>query len=339
MKKLLRWIVCTWLVLTIIVVASMVYYKGVINHPLKISKQEKFTIKQGQSVSSVIDDLADKGKIKSALLLKLYIKTNSQNIVLNPGDFDINPNMNVAALVKSMSNSKDPNMVKITIPEGYTVEKIAEILDEKGIIKKNDFLQSCKSYALPSYISNNPNKKYALEGYLFPATYEFKKGSLGKNVIDKMIETFEANMKVIAKECNANISESDYEKLVTMASIVEGEIKADDERPIASSVFYNRLKINMKLESCATVEYAIGQHKDVLSESDYKFNSPFNTYKVSGLPAGPICSPGKASLMAAINPADTKYLYFVSKNDGTHEFNETFEAHNKAVQKYQSKNK
>lgn len=339
MKKLLKWVICSWLVLTIIVVGSMIYYKGVVNHPLKISKQEKFTIKQGQSVSSVIDNLADNQKIKNAMLLKLYIKANNLNIVLNPGEFDISPNMNVAALIKSMQTSKDPNMEKITIPEGYTIDKIGDLLEQKGIIKKSDFLQSCKSYKLPAYIASNPNKKYALEGYLFPATYEFKKGSLGKNIIDKMLDTFEANMKSIIKETSSNINESDYEKIITMASIVEGEIKDDDERPTAASVFYNRLKIGMKLESCATIEYAIGQHKDVLSDSDYKVNSPYNTYKVAALPPGPICNPGKASIIAAINPADTKYLYFVSKNDGTHEFNDNFDAHNRAVQKYQSKKK
>jgi Predicted periplasmic solute-binding protein len=152
-----------------------------------------------------------------------------------------------------------------------------------------------------------------------------------------MLKNFEKKLEAAQSAVGISISEDKIDDIVVMASIIEGEVRAPEERPIAASVFYNRIKSKMKLESCATVQYVLGERKPVLSIKDTQIDSPYNTYRNSNLPIGPICSPRQESLQAAMAPADTKYLYFVAKNDGsgTHEFSETLEQHNAAKRKYQ----
>ena len=217
---------------------------------------------------------------------------------------------------------KDDEIVKVVIPEGYDVEHIAAALDKKGIISKADFIKSCKEYKLPDFIKSDVRRKYALEGYLFPDTYEFLKGTDGKEIIDVMLKRFSNVIDNIKKETGKNISNEDLDKIIIMASIVEKEVERQDERGKAASVFYNRLNKDMKLQSCATVLYALGVHKDKLYYNDLKIDSPYNTYIVKGLPVGPISCPGIECIKAAINPEKTNYLFFVSKNDGTHFFSD-----------------
>lgn len=224
---------------------------------------------------------------------------------------------------KTGSENAD-NIVKVTIPEGFDIEHIAKTLDEKGIISKDEFLTSCKEYTLPSYIKKDSKRKYELEGYLFPDTYEFKKNTGGREIIDIFLNRFEYVINDIEKSNNMTMEDGKLDEIITMASIVEKEVKMEDERGKAASVFYNRLKKGMKLQSCATVLYALGYHKDKLSNNDLKVKSPFNTYIVKALPEGPICCPGKASIIAALKPNKTNFLYFVSNNDGTHTFTSSY---------------
>ena len=152
---------------------------------------------------------------------------------------------------------------------------------------------------------------HALEGFLFPDTYHFDKDSTAKVVIDTMINRFEEIIAEIQNELSVEISEDKIDEIVTMASIVEREIIHDNERPKAASVFYNRISAGMPLQSCATVIYALGVHKNVLYYSDLEIDSKYNTYKYNSLPVGPIASPGKQSIKASINPDNTDYLYFI----------------------------
>lgn len=159
---------------------------------------------------------------------------------------------------------------------------------------------------------------------MFPDTYQFKKGTSNHEIIDKMLSRFNEIYKsaVFLEMKNTNYS---LDEIITISSIVEEEAKLDIERPIIAKVFYNRLQKNMKLESCATVQYALGTHKSVLYYKDLEVDSPYNTYKYIGLPQGPICNPGKNSIMAALNPADVNYIYFVSKGDGSHYFTNSYD--------------
>lgn len=301
--------------------------KKVINAPLVSNKGKiEFEIKEEQNLTDVIEELNNKGYIRDKNIVLEYIKRHEMNMSVVPGKYSISNFVSLEKLVYFMNNGILDNIpVKITIPEGYTVEGIAEILEKKGIITKDKFIKSCKEYKLPDYVKNDNNRKYALEGYLFPDTYEFYKGTSGNRIIDEMTTRFKTVIDEVSKETGKKISNEDLDKYVIIASIVEKEIQKPDERAKAASVFYNRLNKGMKLESCATVLYALGCHKDKLSNEDLKVNSPYNTYLVKGLPEGPISNPGKACLKAAVLPAETNYLFFVSNNDGTHFFTNNYD--------------
>jgi UPF0755 protein len=240
---------------------------------------------------------------------------------VKPGVYSFYENIPLEKLIRYLNKGiKDDETVKVVIPEGYDIEHIAAALDKKGIISKADFIKSCREYKLPDFIKSDSRRRYALEGYLFPDTYEFLKGTDGKEIIDVMLKTFSKAIDNIQKETGKNISSGDLDKIITMASILEKEVDKKDERGKAASVFYNRLSRDMKLQSCATVLYALGIHKNKLYYNDLKVNSPYNTYIVKGLPIGPISCPGVECIKAAIEPEKTNYLFFVSKNDGTHFF-------------------
>lgn len=188
------------------------------------------------------------------------------------------------------------------------------------MISKEEFLKAVKEYNAPSYIKKNSERKYQLEGFLFPDTYEFEKDISGEEIIERMLLRFEEVISEIEQATGKKIDKNNLDDIVTMASIVEKEAERDDERGKVASVFYNRIEQHTKFQSCATVLYALGYHKAEVSNEDIKVNSPYNTYKVDGLPIGPIACPGKASLNAAINPEKTNYLFFISNDDGTHTF-------------------
>lgn len=300
-----------------------------IKHPF-VTKDEAIEIKvsKGDTLNSVINSLYENKKIGNLLLVKWYIKNQKLDTNIKPGTYKLSKDTSLDNLVKSLGEGNyNENAIKVTIPEGYTIDAMASLLQEKGVISKDEFLNSCKTYPLPDYVKKDPSRKYALEGFLFPNTYEFIKGSKGKDIIDIMVKNFDNTIKDIEKKTGKNIDKAEIDKVITMASIVEREAEQAEERPIVASVFYNRQKINMKMESCATVEYALGIHKTIYTYKDIETPSPYNTYIVSGLPVGPICNPGRDSIVAALQPEQTKYLFFVSKFDGTgkHFFSENYE--------------
>jgi UPF0755 protein len=276
------------------------------------------TVKTGDSLNGVINSLYEDKKLGNAYLIKWYIKKYKLNTNIKPGTYTFSKDITIENFIKGLGEGKyNENAIRVTIPEGYDIEGIASLLQDKGIIEKEKFLQSVKEYALPGYIKADAKRKYQLEGYLFPDTYEFVKGMKGNDVINIMVKNFEKVQKEIEQKIGRTLDTNELDKLLIMASIVEREAELASERPIVASVFFNRIKINMKLQSCATVEYALGVHKTVYTLKDLEVQSPFNTYLVSGLPVGPICNPGKSSILAAAEPAKTDYLFFVSKFDGT----------------------
>ncbi|WP_234121065.1 endolytic transglycosylase MltG [Clostridium hydrogenum] len=318
-KKLIAILVSVLIVIVIIIG----YANSVMKYPFSVNNKARFEVKKGDNLYTVINKLNEKSLIKNRTLLKVYVKYKKIPGEIKPGFYSIKAGESINSLIYDMKNGIfDETYVKVTIPEGFEISKIADTLDEKGIISKDKFLKACTEYKLPSYIKDDNNRKYKLEGYLFPDTYEFKKNTDGKIIIDTMLSRFDAVMMSIKKESTNKIS--DLDNIVTMASIIEREAEVQNERAVIASVFYNRIKENMKLQSCATVEYALGYHKDKLTYNDLKVKSNYNTYLVNGLPEGPICSPGKQSILAAINPENTNYIYFVSKNNGTHFFTNNY---------------
>lgn len=307
-----------------VLICGYLYYRAVVNHPFKAKGEEvEFVVNNGDSLYKVLNSIKEKDEIKNLSLIKAYIKRNNLDTNIKPGDYEIKSDITLKELISDLNKGiYNKNLVRVTIPEGYDIEKIAALLEEKNIIKKEEFLQSCKEYPLPHYAKNTEYRKYNLEGYLFPDTYELSKGMKGKDIIDIMVNRFNRSINELRNKYS--IDDSKIDTIITVASMVEREAERDEERGKVSSVFYNRMKKGMKMESCATVLYALGKHKDKLYYSDLKVQSPYNTYIIKGLPPGPICSPGMSSIEAAINPDKTNYLYFVSYNDGTHFFTNNY---------------
>lgn len=327
MKKVFTIII---IILAIFGSIAFVLYKDaarLVKHPFTVSTDKvEVRVASGDSLNSVIERLYSEKKIDSSFLVKWYIKNKKLASNIKPGTYNLPSDASIETLVKALGENKfNENAIKVTIPEGYDIDHIASLLQAKGLISKEDFIKSCQEYSLPSYIKKDSKRKYALEGYLFPDTYEIIKGTPGNQIIDVMLKDFNYVIGKIKTDENQKIIDTDLDKILIMASIVERETELPEERPIVASVFYNRLKINMKLQSCATLEYALGVHKTIYSDKDTTTVSPYNTYYVNGMPVGPICNPGKASILAALEPASTKHLYFVARMDGSksHFFSDT----------------
>jgi len=222
----------------------------------------------------------------------------------------------------------------ITFPEGLTVKQMAALYESKGFGPARDFLTAAKNAALIRAV--DPDAK-DLEGYLFPDTYNLKRKEAAEQLVPKMVTAF---MKAMTPELLERADERGLtvRQLVTLASIVEKETGNKQERPLVAAVYANRLRIGMPLQCDPTVIYALdraGRYNGNLTHENMQYDSPYNTYRYPGLPPGPIASPGRASIEAAANPAAVDYLYFVSRNDGTHAFATTLEEHNRNVHKYQ----
>ena len=297
----------------------MFYFKSATSHPFRGNDEIVVEVKNGYTFYNILEDLDNKQAIINPNLIKAYVKLNNISPKIIPGKFKVPSSSTIDEFVKILQN---PNLtgddVTVTIPEGYDIEAMGKVFEEKGFFSKNDFIKAVKEYTLPSYIEKRDGRKYNLEGFLFPDTYKFNKGITPIEVVKIMNGKFNEEIASLSK--SYGVKNEDIYKLVIMASIVEKEAVKKDERAIVASVFYNRLNTNMRFQSCATVLYSLGEHRDKLYEKDLEVQSPFNTYIVDGLPVGPIASPGRESLKAAIEPAKTNYIYFVSKNDGTHFF-------------------
>ena len=309
--------------LIVCVLAGNYQYKGIIQHPIKTNQNIHVSVKNGDTLYSVLDHLSQTGVIKNSNIIKFYVKENQIKSRIHTGIFLVPKDVTVDGLITILSTvGSEEDIIKVAIPEGFDIKEIANVLQEKGIISSEQFIASCKTYKLPIYIKENENRNYNLEGFLFPATYSLKAGMSGNEIIKLMINKFYSTINEINKENPIDVKKID--DIIIMASIVERETNDKTERAKVASVFYNRLDKNIKLQSCATVLYSLGKHKEKIYNSDLNVKSPYNTYKVDGLPIGPICSPGKASILAVISPAKTNYLYFVLDINGRHFFTDDY---------------
>lgn len=222
---------------------------------------------------------------------------------------------------------------KVVVAEGATLVRIGELLEHAGLMSKQAFMRAATN---PDVAAALGLQGPTLEGYLFPETYHFSKGIPPGGVINKMVAQFRSVFSPAWAE-RARAMGLSMHQVVTLASIVEKETADPRERPLIAAVFLNRLKRNMRLESDPTVIYGLQSFDGNLTEKDLRTPTPYNTYRIKGLPPGPICNPGKGAIEAVLFPADESYLYFVSKNDGTHHFSRTLAEHNRMVRRYQLK--
>lgn len=292
-----------------------------------------FEVEKGHSVKDIAHSLKNRGIIKKTwpFLLGYRIFYSSQS--LKAGEYAIELPISTKSVLQLLTEGS-VHLHSITIPEGLIIEEIAGLLDSEGFSKKEDFILAASD---PSPIHPLDEKAENLEGYLFPETYRFAKGTSAGEIVSAMVlqfmQVFNQDMKDRAGEIGLSIRET-----VILASLIEEETSLPEERVLVSAVFHNRLRKGMKLDCDPTIIYVLKkeeQFKDRLRTNDLRIDSPYNTYIYAGLPPGPIANPGRESLEAALYPAGVDYLYFVSKNDGSHHFSRTFREHQNAVNKYQ----
>ena len=285
-------------------------------------------ISKGDPVTVIADKLIDAGVIKSQTLFKLEARITGAT--MKAGEFSIPRNLSTRDVIVYLAKGK-ALLHKVTIREGLTIPEIAQVLEQAGIVAAKEFETAVADLVL-SNEWNIPGDR--LEGYLFPETYNFPKGTSAEDVAREMVKTFYKQIATVAPQEVLNDPKRLHE-VVTLASIIEKETGAEHERKTISAVFTNRLKKGMLLQTDPTVIYALPKFDGNIRKKDLSYDSPYNTYKYPGLPPGPIASPGLGSLDAALHPTDEKYLYFVSKNNGEHYFSKTLVEHNQAVRMYQ----
>ncbi len=272
-------------------------------------------IPSGTNAKEIVD-LLGKNEIirKNNYTFRILIKLMKLEDQLKYGEYDLSPSMNMLQILDKLVKG-EVIVYKITIPEGYTCIKIAELLEKNEIAEKGDFLKLIE------------DEEKTLKGYLFPDTYEVPKKYGAKNMVKVMLSNF--NQIAIENKFTGRAEEIGFslDEIIILASIIEKEAKFSEEKNKVSSVFHNRLKMGMKLQSCATIQYILGEPKERLDEKDLKIDSPYNTYLYKGLPPGPICNPGLDSIIAALEPAEEDYLYFVLGDNGRHIFSKTYQEH------------
>ncbi len=286
-------------------------------------------IPRGTSVADISALLAEAGLLRDDVRFGLLTKLLGVSAKLPAGEFLLHTEQTPLQLIDELVDAK-PVQHRITIAEGLTAAEIAEIFARDAWVDKTRFLGLLSDGEFIGELELGPMS--SLEGYLFPDTYRLIKPSPGEAVIIKRLVN---RALEVWGALDQGENRLDRHQAFTLASIVEKETGQGEERPLIASVFLNRLKRNMKLQSDPTVIYGLEDFTGTLTKQDLITPTPYNTYQIQGLPPGPICSPGRDSLQAVLTPADTAYLYFVSKNDGSHQFSKNLQEHNRAVRKYQ----
>lgn len=287
-------------------------------------------IKPGQSFFETIDQLQSAGLVRHPDRFRWLAYLQGYERQIRAGEYALSSTMPPAVILETLVHGR-PLLHKIVLPEGITTARVGELLEEADLIDREYFVQKATDAELASRFGLDAP---SVEGYLFPETYFFPKGISAEEAIGKMVEQFHAVFTPQWRERAQGAGLSVHE-VVTLASIVEKETAMAEERPLIAAVFLNRLKQGMRLESDPTVIYGIKDFSGNLTRRDLDTQTPYNTYKIRGLPPGPIGNPGQAAIKSVLYPSQVPYLYFVSRNDGSHHFSRTFAEHLEMVRKYQ----
>jgi len=289
------------------------------------------TIPKGASFSKVAEILQDKGVVSSRLVFRLVGIIRGEQRKIQAGEYALKTGSDAGEVLDQLISGKTL-IFSFTVPEGLTIFQTADLLQQWGFMSRDDFLKIVRDKTFLKELRVDAD---SLEGYLFPDTYFLRASEKGdgklfiRRMVKRFYDVYDKNVRPTAEEFGWNINQ-----VVTLASLIEKEAVAS-EHTLVSAVFHNRLRAGMRLQSDPTAIYGIKPMGSKITRADLERNHPYNTYQVSGLPPGPIASPGKESLIAAVRPADVDYLYFVSKNDGTHQFSRSLQEHNKWVNLYQ----
>lgn len=289
-----------------------------------------FEVEPGDSLSHVVNALEAEGLVRDARVARWYARAEKLAARLKVGEYRLSRTQSTPEILAVLAEGRVQTHA-VVIPEGLRATEIADRLAEKGLVERAAFLEIVRD---PASARGLGVEGPGLEGYLFPDTYRFARGLPASRIVQTMVEEF---LTVYSKlEPEAKRQGISMRKLVTLASIVEKETGVARERPIIASVFLNRLERGMRLETDPTVIYGIRDFDGNLKRIHLEdASNPYNTYRIQGLPPGPISSPGRAALEAVLHPAETPFLYFVSQNDGTHVFSRTYAEHARHVDRFQ----
>jgi UPF0755 protein len=301
------------------------------DRPLDQAAREKlFTLSPGQGLRKTARALQDQGLVSDDLRFTILARLEKKDKQIKAGEYFLSTTMAPREILNQMVEGR-VHLYRLTIPEGYHLAQIAAAVAAADLASQENFLDAATD---PETVRGQGIEADTLEGYLFPDTYYFPRGLDSATIIATMVKQFRAAFKP-AWEQQAEALGMTVHEVVTLASIIEKETGAPEERPLIASVFHNRLKKGMRLETDPTVIYGIPDFDGNIKRRHLETYTPYNTYKIKGLPPGPIASPGALALEAALYPAQSEFLYFVSKKDGTHQFSRTIKEHNAAVRKYQ----
>ena len=326
-----------------VVVIALVYagfeaFRFVSAGPGRASEQVIFEVPSGVPFRKIAQQLQEKGLVLSALRLRVFAKLTAQGGHVKHGEYALNRAMTPQEILSVLVSGKSIQYA-ITFPEGSNIYEMADILNAKGLYKGEDFLRLVKDKKVIAELLAVDVS--SLEGYLFPETYNVTKFTPLHELLATMVQNFKGaygNAEAELKSKGQSPPLARHE-MVTLASMVEKETGAGEERPLIASIFYNRLRKNMKLQSDPTIIYGIwsetGSYKGNITKDDILRPTKYNTYTVPRLPWGPIANPGREALAAVMRPANSEFLYFVSRNNGTHVFSRTYEEHLKAVRSFQ----
>jgi len=331
--------------------AGFLYWRGINSAVSKTGEDVLFLVSPGESVSQIGENLVKANLIKSEFYFKAYVRWNELEAKLQAGEYVLNPSFSIKKIVKILTGGEFLSKERtIKIIEGWNILEISQYFEREGMFQSEELLEligfpqvdyrtnkkmpAPKNYA-PNFdfLADKP-VYYSLEGYLFPDTYRIFKDATLDEIVLKMLDNFD---KKLTAEMRAEIARQDktiYE-IITMASLLEKEVRTEEDMKIVSGIFWDRIKNNQPLESCATLAYVLGINKPQYTAEDTKVDSLYNTYQNRGLPPGPISNPGLVAIRAAIYLEDTDYNYFLSRPDtGETDFSETYEEHIKKKAKY-----
>lgn len=318
-----------FVVLGFVLYGAMLYFNTPEKSTVISDKGTIITINAGDSVSVIAGKLKKKDLVRSAKIMILYAKIMGSSRSFKVGHYRIYPGEKMTSIHDELIAGKQ-QLYAVTIPEGWTIKKIGKLLENKHITTAEEFYKACsstvilKKYAVPSN---------TVEGYIFPDTYYFQQKFPAEKIVSFFIETFFKKILEIYPDYKKLGKYDLYQKII-LASIVEREYRLPEEAPVIASVFYNRLKKNMSLGSCATIAYIITdiegkKHPSRITYADLEINSSFNTYRHKGLPPSPISNPGSVALHSVFYPAKTNYMFFVLEDPvtGKHKFTTTYQDH------------
>lgn len=339
---ILKWTVMAVLIIAAGILGAVIYARQALQPMPSSTEPHRVTIAPGTGSSGIAAMLEQSGMIRSARAFTLYLKFKGQGSKFQAGEYDLRPGMTLDEIIDTFNQGlvvKEEG-TKITIPEGFTVRQTADKIYQQLGVDPALFMQAAQQYTgftakSFSRIPKDPQLRNRLEGYLFPETYEWPTDTKPEEMLDRMMLELDKKLESLPNNWqDALVARGlSFHQMMTVASLIEREVAVEEERPLVAGVIYNRLKKGMPLQIDATIQYLFDKPKERLFEKDLQLESPYNTYLHTGLPPGPIASPSLASIHAAIYPAETKYLFYVTKKDGSkgHLFAETYEQHQQNI--------